>query len=67
MIEFIVFVAGVVMYRWFFPRMKRHKCTQTELTRIHRGTQTDNEYDSMSMTDSMDLENLDEFFFSDKL
>jgi hypothetical protein len=67
MIEFIVFVAGVVMYRWFFPRMKRHKYTQTEFTRIHRGTQTDNDTDSMSMTDSMDLENLDEFFFSDKL
>jgi hypothetical protein len=66
MIGLLVFVVGVLVYR-YFRVSKRHQYSQTEFTRIHRGTQTDNDTDSMSTTDSMDLENLDEFFFSDKL
>ena len=64
MIELLVFVAGVLIYR-YFRVSKRHQFTQTEFTRIHRGTQTEHDTDSMSV-DLSDVE-LDEFFFSNKL
>jgi hypothetical protein len=64
MIELLVFVVGVLVYR-YFRVSKRHQYSQTEFTRIHRGTQTDNDTDSMSV-DLSDME-LNEFFFSNKL
>ena len=66
MFGLFILVAGVLVYRWCFPRVsKRHKYSQTECTRVHRGTQTEHDTDSMSV-DLSDME-MDEFFFSNKL
>ena len=61
MIEILVFVAGILIYR-YFRVSKRHQFSQTEFTRINRGTQTESDTDSMSV----DLSDMDEFFFADK-
>jgi hypothetical protein len=66
MIEIFIFVASILMYRYFrVSKPKRHQFSQTEFTRVHRGTQTERDTDSMSV-DLSDME-LDEFFFSNKL
>ena len=64
MIELLVFMASILVYR-YFRVSKRHQYSQTECTRVHRGTQTEHDTDSMSV-DLSDVE-MDEFFFSNKL
>ena len=61
----MVFVAGILIYRWYVPRnSKVHKYTQTELMRICKYVQTEDELDTMSLDMSLSDMDIDDFFFA---
>ena len=57
MIEVFVIVTGVVLYRWYSPRVyTRNRYSQTKWKQIHKSIQTEN------MDDSSDMDIDDDFF-----
>ena len=62
MLEILVFMSGILIYRWFCPHVyKRHNSSQTVCTQVHVGIQTETLDDSMSL-DLSDMDIDDDFF-----